>query len=576
MHYRRVFASTALIAVLVSPLAADWPVTEKLDLDAIYRIKEEGLQRSKVMEIESYLTDVYGPRLTGSPNIKEAADWAQKTMKEWGLANVQLETFPFGRGWQNQRFVAHALTPRAYPLIAYPKAWTPGTNGPVTGEAVMAVITSEKDFDTLPWQAARQVRARVGAARRAAAVRGAGQPLHGRRARPISQSNRRRAGAAAAATRRTRRFVRKRTQFWIDEGVAAVLDISRGDGGTLFVQSGGLARRRAIRRRRRRWCWRSSTTAASPARSTRTCRSRCRWTSTTSSTTTISTPSTSSPSCRARDKADEVVMLGAHFDSWHTRHGRDRQRRRLGGDDGSDAHPEDERRQAAAHGAHRAVGRRGAGAARVEGVRQGALRRSGDDAAEAGAREVRRLLQRRQRHRRDSRRLSAGQRSGRADLPGVDGAVQEPRHDDACRSATPAAPITVVRRGRPAGLPVHPGSKWSTTRARTTRTWTSTSACRPNDMMRNAVDRRVVRLSTRRTATRSCRASRCRSRRRRPGEARRSSSGARLKPSRYRECSADCGRRGGAGCAWRCGFVAAPQRSVNNHDICRIRSARCQ
>ena len=67
-------------------------MTEKLDLDAIYRIKDEGLQRSKVMEIESYLTDVYGPRLTGSPNIKEAADWAQKTMKEWGLANVHLES----------------------------------------------------------------------------------------------------------------------------------------------------------------------------------------------------------------------------------------------------------------------------------------------------------------------------------------------------------------------------------------------------------------------------------------------------------------------------------------------------
>src|SRR5580765_6941765 len=111
MHFRRTFALSALIAVLVSlPLAADWPVTEKLDLDAIYRIKEEGLQRSKVMELESYLTDVYGPRLTGSPNIKEAADWAQKTMKEWGLANVRLESFPFGRGWQNQRFTANAVT----------------------------------------------------------------------------------------------------------------------------------------------------------------------------------------------------------------------------------------------------------------------------------------------------------------------------------------------------------------------------------------------------------------------------------------------------------------------------------
>src|SRR5881628_2986032 len=149
MHVRRMLTHTAIIAVVLAlPVAADWPATEKLDLDAIYRIKEEGLQRSKVMEIESYLTDVYGPRLTGSPNIKEAADWAQKTMKEWGLANVHLETWPFGRGWQNQVFLAHARTPRAYPLIGYPKAWTPGTNGRVTGDAILAVINEEKDFAT--------------------------------------------------------------------------------------------------------------------------------------------------------------------------------------------------------------------------------------------------------------------------------------------------------------------------------------------------------------------------------------------------------------------------------------------
>ena len=81
MQFRRPFALAAVIAALAVPalpLSAQWPTTEKLDLDAVFRIKEEGLQRSKVMEIESYLTDVYGPRLTGSPNIKEAADWAQK------------------------------------------------------------------------------------------------------------------------------------------------------------------------------------------------------------------------------------------------------------------------------------------------------------------------------------------------------------------------------------------------------------------------------------------------------------------------------------------------------------------
>ena len=317
MHYRRTLSATALIATLVSlPLAADWPVTEKLDLDAIYRIKEEGLQRSKVMELESYLTDIYGPRLTGSPNIKEAADWAQKTMRDWGLSNVKLETFPFGRGWQNQRFVAQALTPRAYPLIAYPKAWTPGTKGAVTGEAVLAVIATEKDFDTfrgklrgkfvlatplrdvLPQfepQATRYTDAQlVDLAKQPAAGRGRG-----------------RGNAPDAA------FVRKRTQFWIDEGVAAVIDASRGDGGTLFVQSGGS---------------RDAKDPPSPPQVVLAVEHYGRIARTLDKHIPVTLqfdidnrfydddldafnivgelPGT--------DKADEVVMLGAHFDSWHT------------------------------------------------------------------------------------------------------------------------------------------------------------------------------------------------------------------------------------------------------------------
>ena len=147
MRTRRIPVLIALVvATFAWPLAADWPTSEKLDLDAVYRIKDEGLVRSKVMEIESYLTDVYGPRLTGSPNIKEAATWAQKAMTEWGLSNVHTETFPFGRGWQNQRFVALALEPRVYPLIGFPKAWTPGTPGPVTAQAVIADVRTDADF----------------------------------------------------------------------------------------------------------------------------------------------------------------------------------------------------------------------------------------------------------------------------------------------------------------------------------------------------------------------------------------------------------------------------------------------
>src|SRR5216684_5950003 len=101
MQFRRTFALSAVIAVLVAlPLSAQWPMMEKFDLDAISRIEDEGLHRSKVMEIESYLTDVYGPRLTGSPNTREAADWTLGRLKEWGLTDVHLETWPFGRGWE--------------------------------------------------------------------------------------------------------------------------------------------------------------------------------------------------------------------------------------------------------------------------------------------------------------------------------------------------------------------------------------------------------------------------------------------------------------------------------------------
>src|SRR5262245_1876142 len=104
-------AAALLTVLVVFPLAAD--KSEKVDLDAVYRIKEEGLtpQRSKVMEIESYLTDVYGPRLTGSPDSREAAEWAMKSMRDWGIANVHLETWHFGRGWQNHRFASSAVTP---------------------------------------------------------------------------------------------------------------------------------------------------------------------------------------------------------------------------------------------------------------------------------------------------------------------------------------------------------------------------------------------------------------------------------------------------------------------------------
>jgi hypothetical protein len=319
MHYRRTFALAAVIAVLVGlPLAADWPATEKLDLDAVYRIKEEGLQRSKVMEIESYLTDVYGPRLTGSPNIKEAADWAQKTMRDWGLANVHLEMWPFGRGWQNEQFLAVALTPRAYPLIGYPKAWTPGTNGQVTGEAVLAVISTERDFDT--FRGKLRGKFVLGTAMRDVPAHFDAPGHRYTEAELVELSKQPDAGGGRGGRgnfQANQEFAKKKTQFWVDEGVAAVLDISRGDGGTLFVQGGGS---------------RDPKDPPSPAqiviaveqygRIVRTLEKKIPVTLSMKIDNRFDDTDLNAfnivGELPGSDKADEVVMIGAHFDSWHT------------------------------------------------------------------------------------------------------------------------------------------------------------------------------------------------------------------------------------------------------------------
>src|SRR5262245_35055761 len=101
---------------------------ERVDTDVINKIKEEGLKKSKVMETISYLTDVHGPRLTASPRTRAAAEWTKGSLTTWGLENAHLEPWgPFGRGWSLEGFTANMIEPTFAPLIAYPKAWSPGT-----------------------------------------------------------------------------------------------------------------------------------------------------------------------------------------------------------------------------------------------------------------------------------------------------------------------------------------------------------------------------------------------------------------------------------------------------------------
>ena len=99
--------------------------------DPIQRIKDEGMKRSQVMQTLSYLSDVIGPRLTASPGMKRANEWTRDQLTKWGLQNAHLEPWgPFGRGWTLKRFSAQVIEPQAIPLIAYPKAWSPGFAAP--------------------------------------------------------------------------------------------------------------------------------------------------------------------------------------------------------------------------------------------------------------------------------------------------------------------------------------------------------------------------------------------------------------------------------------------------------------
>jgi hypothetical protein len=133
---RALVRNLALAAVtlgLATPLAAQ----EKVDVATIEKIKSEETNHSQIMDIMSWLSDVYGPRLTWSPNATRARDWAMREMTSWGLANVHAETWdtPAGLGWESERFSLMGLTPTPFIVEAVPQAWSASTKGTVTGPA---------------------------------------------------------------------------------------------------------------------------------------------------------------------------------------------------------------------------------------------------------------------------------------------------------------------------------------------------------------------------------------------------------------------------------------------------------
>jgi hypothetical protein len=135
----------ALLLVLSPALAL---AEEPVDLEMVSRIRDEGFRRSQVMETARHISDEIGPRVTGSPAMKEANEWTRETLAGWGLRNAHLEPYQFGRGWSYSRGLVQVLRPYELTLLAIPKGWTPGTDaGPVRGLLTIASITAEKDFE---------------------------------------------------------------------------------------------------------------------------------------------------------------------------------------------------------------------------------------------------------------------------------------------------------------------------------------------------------------------------------------------------------------------------------------------
>jgi carboxypeptidase Q len=283
------------LAVLTISLSAQSP--EPVDSAAIAKIREHGLQKSQVMETMFWLTDRYGPRLTGSKEFEEAGDWTVKQLQNWGVESVRKERFPFGRGWSLVKFHAQMTEPRVMPIIGLPKAWSTGTNGMFTADVVRPQITNAQDAEQ--WrgklrgkivltQPAREVRLLEGPvvlrygdnakwleeALSVPPARAGGAGRAGGAAAGRAGGGGGRAGGAAGAGAAGAAF--NVNTFYREEGVLALFD----RGGNSDMSAGGSD-----------LSWQTQRVDGGPVFVV--------------------------GEIRGTDKVDEIVLIGAHFDSWH-------------------------------------------------------------------------------------------------------------------------------------------------------------------------------------------------------------------------------------------------------------------
>ncbi len=310
---------------------------ERVDLQAIEKIKEEGMKRSQIMDILSFMTDVHGPRLTNSPNLKAAQEWARQKLGELGLQNAHLEAWgPFGRGWTLEGFTANIIKPTFSPLIAYPKAWSPSTNGAVRSTVVNLDVKTEADLDKYRGKlkgaivlidSAREVKAHWEAKANRASDESLlkmanAEPSASGNSRPELTDEQKAAQALNA----------KKWDLIYSEGAAVTLEPTarNGDGGIIFVGAATLPNPPDTPREQRRNPWAKDAgvvipqLVVTPEHYNRVLRMMAKG---------IPVQLEVSVTSRFQDQdlmgynviaeipgtdlKDEIVMVGAHYDSWH-------------------------------------------------------------------------------------------------------------------------------------------------------------------------------------------------------------------------------------------------------------------
>jgi carboxypeptidase Q len=316
----------ASFALLLSvALVPSLPAEERVDLDMVTQIRQEGFRDSKVMDTASTLMDKIGPRLTGSPNMKKANEWTRKQLEDWGLANAHVESWgPFGRGWSYEVSTVRMVSPDVAELLALPVAWSPGTEGTLRAHAVKVKLSEKDDLEKQKGKLAGKI-VLVGDARevkpqeKALAERYDEKTLadlsryevpgirpYMRGGQPFTRED----------LIKRREFQRSLNKFLVEEKVAAVIEAGALDGGTFRVQG-------AINGHRK------NAPATPPSlvmaiehweRLSRLLDKK----EDVELEVTVKTRLTDEPTASntiaeipGTDRKGEVVMLGAHMDSWH-------------------------------------------------------------------------------------------------------------------------------------------------------------------------------------------------------------------------------------------------------------------